>query len=67
VAEDAESPSVLRAALRGFLHGRGKVVGERAPLTALRTLISWIRAGAARPCRPGPRNKRPLCPRKDGS
>lgn len=31
VAEDAELPSVLRASLRGFLRGRGKVVGECAP------------------------------------
>lgn len=29
VAEDVELPSVLPAALRGFLRGRGKVVGER--------------------------------------
>lgn len=31
----------------------------RAP-TALWTVISRIRAGAARPCRPGPRNKGPF-------
>lgn len=44
----AESPLCSLTALRGFLRGRGKVVGARAP-TALWTVISRIRAGAARP------------------
>jgi hypothetical protein len=62
----AESPSVLGAALRGFLRGRGKVVGERAARPAMWTVISRIRAGAARARRPGPGNKRPLFARANG-
>lgn len=59
-ASAAESPLCSRAALRGFLRGRGKVVGARAP-TALWTVISRIRAGAARPGG-GPGTKDPSLP-----
>lgn len=63
-ASAAESPLCSRAALRGFLRGRGKVVGARAP-TALWTVISRIRAGAARPGG-GPGTKDPSLPAQTG-